>query len=64
MRKYSLPLYRLLLARLDELGQDKTVLGDFLHEAFGLDLAYLEAQPVPSIHEIAGIKMQREAVAA
>ncbi|WP_042880104.1 tetratricopeptide repeat protein [Cupriavidus necator] len=64
LRKYSLPLYRLLLARLDECGQDKTVLADFLQQAFGLDLAFLEAQPLPSMHEIAGIPAQPEAAAA
>ncbi|WP_231909701.1 tetratricopeptide repeat protein [Cupriavidus nantongensis] len=64
LRKYSLPLYRLLLARLDECGQDKTALADFLHEAFGLELDYLEAQPVPSMREVAGIPTQSEKVAA
>jgi len=55
MRKYSLPMYRLLLARLDELGQDKSVLAGFLKESFGLDLAFVEAMPIPSIHEITGV---------
>jgi predicted O-linked N-acetylglucosamine transferase (SPINDLY family) len=55
MRKYSLPMYRLLLARLDELGQDKSVLAGFLQESFGLDLAFVEAMPIPSIHDITGV---------
>ncbi|KWR79438.1 O-linked N-acetylglucosamine transferase, SPINDLY family protein [Cupriavidus sp. IDO] len=64
LRKYSLPLYRLLLARLDELGQDKSPLAAFLQEAFGVELAYLEAQPVPSAYEIAGIPVGQEEMAA
>jgi len=67
MRKYSLPMYRLLLARLDELGQDKSVLAGFLQESFGLDLAFVEAMPIPSIHEITGVPArapQAEEVAA
>jgi len=67
LRKYSLPLYRLLLARLDELGRDKSVLAGFLQESFGLDLAFVEAMPIPSIHEITGVParaQQAEEVAA
>ncbi|WP_019450516.1 tetratricopeptide repeat protein [Cupriavidus sp. BIS7] len=67
LRKYSLPLYRLLLARLDELDRDKSVLAGFLQESFGLDLAFVEAMPVPSIHEITGVPartQQAEEVAA
>lgn len=64
LRKYSLPLYRLLLARLDECGQDKTVLADFLQQAFGIDIAFLAGQPLPTVREIAGIPTQAEAVAA
>lgn len=64
LRKYSLPLYRLLLVRLDECGQDKTVLDEFLQQAFGLNLAYLEGQPVPSMFEIAGIPDQLEEATA
>lgn len=63
LRKYSLPLYRLLLARLDECGQDKTALADFLQEAFGLDIALLEAQPLPSVFEITGMPVPAEEVA-
>lgn len=55
LRKYSLPLYRLLLARLDELEQDKAPLAGFLQESFGLDLAIVEAMPVPTVHEITGV---------
>jgi len=67
MRKYSLPMYRLLLARLDELGQNKSVLAGFLQESFGLELPFVEAMPIPSIHEITGVPacvQQVEEVAA
>ncbi|WP_186426847.1 tetratricopeptide repeat protein [Cupriavidus metallidurans] len=60
LRKYSLPLYRLLLARLDELGQDKSALAAFLQESFGLDAAVVEAMPVPTIHEITGVPARAE----
>ncbi|MGO4326829.1 hypothetical protein AB4Z48_10905 [Cupriavidus sp. 2TAF22] len=60
LRKFSLPLYRLLSQRLDECGRDKSVLDQFLQQSFGLDLAYLDRQPVPSIAEIAGVKVLRE----
>lgn len=62
-RKYSLPLYRLLSARLDECGRDKQVLDAFLRDSFGIDLAYLDRQGVPSRREIAGVaaEPQREA---
>lgn len=64
LRKYSLPLYRLLIARLDECGQDKSELAAFLQEAFGVDIAFLEMQPLPSVFEIAGVPVQAEEVAA
>lgn len=63
LRKYSLPLYRLLSARLDECGRDKSLLEAFLRESFGIELSYLDRQGVPSRLEIAGIQAdtQREA---
>ena len=67
-RPYALPLYRLLAAWLEENDYDKSALAGLLAEQFGLDLATLEAGPVPSAFEIAGMKVevvdaQEEAVA-
>ena len=57
-RPYALPLYRLLADWLDANDFDKQALAGLLAEQFGLDLAMLEASPVPSAFEIAGMKVE------
>ena len=54
LRKYSVPLYRLLSIRLGEAGRDKSILATFLRESFGIDLDYLDRMGVPTRSEIAG----------
>ncbi|GJG94150.1 tetratricopeptide repeat protein [Cupriavidus pauculus] len=57
-RPYALPLYRLLAAWLSDNGFEKDALAGLLGEQFGLDLATLEASPVPSAFEVAGMKVE------
>lgn len=59
-RPYALPLYRLLAAWLDENQYDKSALAGLLADQFGLDLATLEASPVPTAFEVAGMQVQTE----
>ncbi|SPD68909.1 TPR domain protein, putative component of TonB system (modular protein) (plasmid) [Cupriavidus taiwanensis] len=56
LRKYHLPLYRLLSARLQESGHDAQALAGFLQQEFGISLDYLDQQPVPSLPELLGIE--------
>ncbi len=57
LRSYYLPLYRLLSARLDEVQHDKSALSAVLQQAFGIDIDYLDRQPVPSIFDVLGLKI-------
>lgn len=56
-RPYALQLYRLLAAWLEENDFDKSALAGLLAEQFGLDLATLEAGPLPTAFEVAGLKV-------
>jgi hypothetical protein len=60
LRTYHLPLYRLLSARLNEYQYDKTMLGEFLQQQFGITLAYLEQQGAPTVLEVLGIEVEQE----
>jgi len=57
-RPYALPLYRLLAAWLGESHYDKSALAGLLTEKFGLDLATLEASPIPTAFEVAGMNVE------
>ncbi|WP_454733729.1 MULTISPECIES: O-linked N-acetylglucosamine transferase, SPINDLY family protein [Cupriavidus] len=57
LRAYHVPLYRLLSARMDECGYDKTVLADFLQQQFGMSLDYLGQQAVPTVFDVLGIEV-------
>lgn len=56
LRKYHLPLYRLLSARLQASGHDAQALAAFLQQEFGISLDYLDQQPVPTLPELLGIE--------
>ncbi len=60
LRTYHLPLFRLLSARLDAYQYDKSMLGEFLQQQFGMTLAFLEQQGAPTVLEVLGIQVTRE----
>jgi len=55
LRSYSLPLYRLLSARMDEYQHDKSALQELLVNSFGIELAHLDQSPVPTFFDILGL---------
>ncbi|WP_029044220.1 hypothetical protein [Cupriavidus sp. WS] len=63
LRKYHLPLYRLLCARMDEQGYDKSSLVDITRQELGVELALIERTGAPSISEILGVQTVNEVAA-
>ncbi|WP_043367227.1 tetratricopeptide repeat protein [Cupriavidus sp. WS] len=57
LRTYHLPLYRLLNARMDEYLYDKSALGEFLQQQFGMSLDILSQQGTPTMLEVLGIEV-------
>ncbi|GAB7545201.1 O-linked N-acetylglucosamine transferase, SPINDLY family protein [Cupriavidus sp. 8B] len=57
LRTYHLPLYRLLSAWMDACQYDKGDLANFLQQQFGMSLALLELQGVPTALEVLGIEV-------
>ncbi|KAI3590820.1 hypothetical protein D9X30_4305 [Cupriavidus sp. U2] len=58
LRSYSLPLYRLLSARMDAYQIDKSALKELLANSFGIELSHLDQSPVPTPFDILGLTLE------